>query len=60
MDSRDDTQEIKINLTFGQIYEGLCQKCKDKFLEMAASEGVKQAQQGAKQIIVESLRKNLT
>lgn len=43
---------VQINLTLKQIYEVLCPKCKQKLLDLAASEGAKQA-------VKESLKKEL-
>jgi len=54
-----EEQNLNISLTFEQIYQVICPDCRDKFLEMAASQGLKQVQEGAKKNLLESLRKSM-
>ena len=49
-------EDIRISLTLEGIYNVLCSKCKEKFLELAAQEGVTQAQESAKKEMVAKLK----
>jgi len=49
-----------INLTFEQIYSIMCDKCRDEFLQLAASEGVKQIQESTKQGLLDGLKAQLS